>query len=171
MAKVNLTKKKNCPSCGATIESSATYCKNCGSYLISAKDDEDFSKEKFLPVLNSSQENKVICIYGRALDKGEYPIYSGLANLYRGILNAAGGRLVLTNRRFLFIDHGLNFEFAAKPEEASIYFEDIVGVESKTVMLLSKRLIVKKKNGAEQEYVVWNLKKWMNAVRNVFPKM
>lgn len=169
MSKVNLTKNKNCPSCGATVELSDNFCKHCGSYLIS--EDENFEKEKFLPVLNSPKENEVICIHGRCLDKGEYPIYSGLANLYRGALNAAGGRLVLTNRRFLFIDHGLNWEFAAKPEEASIYFEDVVGVESKTVMLLSKRLVVKKKNETEQEYVVWNLKKWMDAVRNVFPNI
>ena len=171
MSKVNLEKMSKCPSCGATLEPSATYCKNCGSYFISAEDAEEFSKEKFLPVLNSSKENGVIYIHGWALDKGEYPIYSGLANLYRGMLNAAGGRLVLTNRRFLFIDHGFNWILETKPEEASIYFEDVAGVESKTVMLLSKRLVVKKKNGTVQEYVVWNLKKWMNAVRNVLPNI
>ena len=77
----------------------------------------------------------------------------------------------MTNRRFLFIDHGINFEFAAKPEEASIYFKDVAEVTSKTVMFLSKRLVVKKKNGTEQEFVVWNLKKWLNAVQNVFPNV
>lgn len=165
MSKVNLKKIKNCPSCGAPIEPSDNFCKHCGSYLIS--DDENFDKEKFSAVLNSPKENEVICIHGRSLNKGEYPIYSGLANLYRSVLNAAGGHLVLTNQRFLFIDHGINFEFAAKSEEESIYFEDVAEVTGKTVMLLSKRLVVKRKNGTEQEFVVWNLKKWLNYVQNI----
>ena len=105
------------------------------------------------------------------LDKGEYPIYSGLANLYRSILNSAGGYLVLTNKRFRFIDHGLNLEWAAKPEEESIFHEDVANVEAKTIMFWSKRLIVHKKDGTHQEYVVWNLEKWMDAVRNIFPNV
>ena len=166
MSKINLKKSGKCPSCGASVEPSDNYCKNCGSYLIS-ENEEDFSKEKFLPVLNSPKENSVICIHGRGLEKGEYPIYSGLANLYRGMMNAAGGHLVLTNRRFLFVDHGLNANLAAKPEEESIYFKDVAEVSPKTVMLLSKRIVVKKKDGTNQEYVVWNPKKWMTYIRTV----
>ena len=167
MSKINLKKNNICPNCGAFIDSATIYCKNCGSYIISEKDEENFKKEKFNAVLNSAQSDSVICIHGRSLEKGEYPIYSGLANLYRGILNAAGGHLVLTNQRFLFIDHGLNLIFETKPEEESIYLNDVADVESKTVMLLSNRIVVKKKDGTNQEYVVWNLKKWMAIIKNV----
>ena len=160
-------KASKCPSCGAPIEPSTRYCEYCGSYLIPEKDEEVFVKEKFSVVLNSPKEDSVICIHGRGLEKGEYPIYSGLANLYRGMMNAAGGHLVLTNRRFLFVDHGLNANLAAKPEEESIYFKDVAEVSPKTVMLLSKRIVVKKKDGTNQEYVVWNPKKWMTYIRTV----
>ena len=115
------------------------------------------------------KKEDVNSILGQILEKGEYPIYSSLANLYRGMLNAAGGHLVLTNRRFLFIDHGFNLQWKARKEEESIYLDDVADVETKTVMFVSKRLVVKKKNGTEQEYVVWNLDKWMNAVRNIMP--
>ena len=115
------------------------------------------------------KKEDVNSILGQILEKGEYPIYSGLANLYRGILNAAGGHLVLTNKRFLFIDHGFNLQWKAKKEEESIYLDDVADVEAKTVMFVSKRLVVKKKNGTVQEYVVWNLDKWMDAVRNIMP--
>lgn len=119
--------------------------------------------------VNSLEKEEVNSILGQILEKGEYPIYSGLANLYRGVLNAAGGHLVLTNKRFLFIDHGFNFTLQAKPEEISIYLDDVADVEAKTVMFVSKRLVVTKKNGTVQEYVVWNLDKWMDAVRNIMP--
>ena len=115
------------------------------------------------------KKEDVNSILGQILEKGEYPIYSSLANLYRGILNAAGGHLVLTNRRFLFIDHGFNLQWKARKEEESIYLDDVADVETKTVMFVSKRLVVKKKNGTVQEYVVWNLDKWMDAVRNIMP--
>ena len=115
------------------------------------------------------KKEDVNSILGQILEKGECPIYSSLANLYRGILNAAGGHLVLTNRRFLFIDHGFNLQWKARKEEESIYLDDVADVETKTVMFVSKRLVVKKKNGTEQEYVVWNLDKWMDAVRNIMP--
>ena len=62
------------------------------------------------------KKEDVNSILGQILEKGEYPIYSSLANLYRGMLNAAGGHLVLTNRRFLFIDHGFNLQWKAKKE-------------------------------------------------------
>ena len=117
------------------------------------------------------KKEDVNSILGQILEKGEYPIYSSLANLYRGILNAAGGHLVLTNRRFLFIDHGFNLQWKARKEEESIYLDDVADVETKTVMFVSKRLVVKKKNGTVQEYVVWNLDKWMDAVRNIMPSM
>ena len=164
-------KSSKCPNCGAPLAPSTLNCEYCGSYLIPEKNDENFTKDTFSVVLNSTKTDSVICIHGRGLEKGEYPIRSGLANLYRGIMNAAGGHLVLTNRRFLFIDHGLNGKFTAKPEEESIYFKDIREVESKTVMLLSKRLIVKKKDGTRQEYVVWNLSKWMTAIQNFLPNI
>lgn len=167
MSKVTLKKASRCPSCGAPIEPSALHCEYCGSYLIPEKDEGNFSKDNFSSVLNSKNEGCVICIHGRGLEKGEYPIYSGMANLYRGIMNAAGGHLVLTNRRFLFIDHGFNLKWQVKPEEESIYLNDVLDVETKTVMLLSKRLVVKKKDGTNQEYVVWNLNKWRDIVKNV----
>mgnify|MGYP002622145954 CR=1 FL=1 len=167
MSKVSLKKVSKCPSCGAPVEPSALQCEYCGSYFIPEKDDEDFSKDKFSAVLNSTKETSVICIHGRGLEKGEYPIRSGPANLYRGWMNAAGGHLVLTNRRFLFIDHGLNLEFKATPEEESIYLKDVADVEAKTVMLVSKRIVVHKKDGTFQEYVIWNQKKWVDISKNV----
>lgn len=131
------------------------------------KNNKSPSGETFIDSEIIEKDDGVICIHGRDLEKGEYPIYSGVANLYRGVMNAAGGYLVLTNQRFLFIDHGLNLNFEAKPEEESIYFTEVADVESKTVMLLSKRIVVKKKDGTNQEYVVWNLKKWMAVIKNV----
>ena len=62
-------------------------------------------------------------------------------------------------------------QLEVKPEEESIYFKDIIGVKSKTVMFISKRLVVEKKDGTQQEYVVWNLNKWMNAIREVLPQI
>ena len=160
----------NCPSCGAPVEPSTFHCEYCGSYLIPEKDEDDFIRAKFTDILDMDKEESVICVCGRSLEKGEFPIRSGKANLYRSITNAAGGHLVLTNRRFLFIDHGLNMQFEVKPEEESIYFNDIIGVKSKTVMFISKRLVVEKKDGTLQEYVVWNLNKWMETAQEVLPK-
>ena len=161
----------NCPSCGAPVEPSTFHCEYCGSYLIPEKDEEDFISSTFTDILATAEEESVICVCGRSLEKGEYPIRSGKANLYRGITNGAGGHLVLTNHRFLFIDHGFNMQLEVKPEEESIYFKDIIGVKSKTVMFISKRLVVEKKDGTQQEYVVWNLNKWMNAIREVLPQI
>ena len=164
-------KVSKCPSCGAPVEPSSLHCEYCGSYLIPEKDDENFAPSTFSMILNAPKEESVVCVCGRKLEKGEYPIRSGMANLYRGMMNAAGGHLVLTNRRFLFVDHGLNLHYAANPEEESIYFDNVIGVSAKTVMLLSKRLIVEKKDGGQQEYVVWNLDAWKDAVRKVLPRI
>ena len=161
----------NCPSCGAPVKPSTFHCEYCGSYLIPKRDEEDFIRAKFTDILDTDKEESVICVCGRSLEKGEFPIRSGKANLYRSITNAAGGHLLLTNRRFLFIDHGLNMQLEVKPEEESIYFNNIIGVKSKTVMFVSKRLVVEKKDGTLQEYVVWNLNKWMEAAREVLPEI
>ena len=101
-------KASNCPSCGAPVNPSTLHCEYCGSYLVPEKDDENFVLSTFSTILNAPQEDSVVCICGRRLEKGEYPIRSGMANLYRGMMNAAGGHLILTNRRFLFVDHGMN---------------------------------------------------------------
>lgn len=161
----------NCPSCGAPVEPSTFHCEYCGSYLIPERDEEDFIRAKFTDILDTDKEESVIWVCGRSLEKGEFPIRSGKANLYRSITNAVGGHLVLTNRRFLFIDRGLNMQLEVKPEEESIYFNDIIGVKSKTVMFVSKRLVVEKKDDTLQEYVVWNLNKWMEAAREVLPEI
>lgn len=164
-------KASNCPSCGASVNPSTLHCEYCGSYLVPEKDDENFVSSTFSTILNAPQEDSVVCICGRRLEKGEYPIRSGMANLYRGMMNAAGGHLILTNRRFLFVDHGMNLHLETTPEEESIYFDDVIGVKAKTVMLLSKRLIVEKKGGGQQEYVVWNLDAWKDAVRKTLPRI
>ena len=75
-------KSSKCPNCGAPVAPSTLHCEYCGSYLIPEKDDENFSKDTFSVVLNSTKTDSVICIHGRSLEKGEYPIRSGLANLY-----------------------------------------------------------------------------------------
>ena len=164
-------KSNNCPSCGAPIPPSVFHCEYCGSYLIPENDDEDFIKSSFESVLKTEKENSVVCVCGKNLEKGEYPIRSGKANLYRGITDAAGGHLVLTNRRLLFIDHGLNGWLAVKPDEESISLKDISKINTKTVIFISKRLIVEKKNSSKQEYVVWNLDKWRKALKEALPQV
>ena len=164
-------KSNNCPSCGAPVPSSVFHCDYCGSYLIPESDDEDFIKSSFDSVMKIEKEESVVCVCGKNLEKGEYPIRSGKANLYRGMTDAAGGHLVLTNHRLLFIDHGLNGWLAVKPNEESIFINDISKINTKTVMFISKRIIVEKKNSTKQEYVVWNLDKWVRALRETLPQV
>ena len=162
-------KANKCPSCGAPIEPTSLQCEYCGSYLIPEKDEENYTKNIFSSILESQEEKNVICVCGRSLEKGEYPIRTGKANLYRGVTNAAGGHLILTNRRFLFIDHGCNMHLAVKSEEESIYFNEVAEIEYKSVLFISKRIVVKKKDGTHQEYVVWNLDKWKGALKSSLP--
>ena len=77
----------------------------------------------------------------------------------------------MTNRRLLFIDHGLNGWLAVKPDEESISLKDISKINTKTVIFISKRLIVEKKNSSKQEYVVWNLDKWRKALKEALPQV
>lgn len=160
---------KFCPNCGTPVEGSGSFCKSCGNSLMPRETEDMFRKESPATVPDAEKESAVIRAARRLLEKGEYTIWSGKANLYRHMMNAAGGQLILTNRRFLFVDHGFNLFLKAKPEEESIYFHEIADVKARTVMLVSRRLRVEKKDGTHQEYIVWNPEKWMEAVRQAMP--
>ena len=101
----------NCPNCNAPINPAKYTCEYCGSYVImDTGNGTNYSRDMFLSV-SRHKNYKGIYMYGRLLNPEEYPVRTGMANLYRSMCNGAGGHLVLTNKRFMFCSHGLNLHF------------------------------------------------------------
>ena len=136
----------NCPNCNAPINPAKYTCEYCGSYVImDTGNGTNYSRDMFLSV-SRPKNYKGIYMYGRLLNPEEYPVRTGMANLYRSMCNGAGGHLVLTNKRFMFCSHGLNLHFEPSEDEKDVFIDDIAFVEKKTVAFLSKRLIITLKN-------------------------
>ena len=150
----------NCPNCNAPINPAKYTCEYCGSYVImDTGNGTNYSRDMFLSV-SRPKNYKGIYMYGRLLNPEEYPVRTGMANLYRSMCNGAGGHLVLTNKSFMFCSHGLNLHFEPSEDEKDVFIDDIAFVEKKTVAFLSKRLIITLKNNQKRTFIVYGLDDW-----------
>ena len=91
--------------CGTPVEGSGSFCKSCGNSLMPRETEDMFRKAPPATVPDAEKESAVIRVAGRLLEKGEYTIWSGKANLYRHMMNAAGG-LQEGLRRLLYARRG-----------------------------------------------------------------
>jgi len=90
-------------------------------------------------------------------DLNEQLILETPANHFKGI-EAVGGKLYLTNKRFVFKSHKLNVQ----RHELSINLSDIIIAEKhKTFGLINNGLIVQTINGAKEKFVLEDANKWI----------
>lgn len=125
-----MIKALNCPNCSAVYDPKAEKCAYCGSYIIVTNKKSDTYQIK---------NEKKIYFNNVMLESGEYPIRSGLANMYNSLFNSDGGQLLLTNRRLIFVAHGLNLN-------PNLYWEtdlkDIQDVQLTKNLLISQHISI-----------------------------
>ena len=159
-----MLKTLHCPNCGAAYNPAHLCCEYCGSYIINSDADEtDYQKEEFVPAERPANF-KGIYLYGRLLDGDEFPIRTGIASWNRSALSGVGGRLALTNKRFIFCAEGLNSLLASAiggQTNVDINLNDVEKLSQRTVALVSKRLIITGKNGISHEFTVYNIAQWL----------
>ena len=159
-----MLKTLHCPNCGAAYNPAHLCCEYCGSYIIDSDADEtDYQKEAFVPAERPANF-KGIYLYGRLLDGDEFPIRTGIASWNRSALSGVGGRLALTNKRFIFCAGGLNSLLASaigSESNVDVCLKDVERLSQRTVALVSKRLLVTMKDGRQYEFTVYNIAQWL----------
>ncbi|WIL37465.1 zinc ribbon domain-containing protein [Kurthia sp. YJT4] len=152
-----MIKALNCPNCSAVYNPKTENCAYCGSYIIVTN-----KKSGTYQIKNEEK----IYFNSVMLDSGEYPIRSGLANIYNSFFNSDGGQLLLTNRRLIFVTHGLNLN-------PNFYWEtnlkDIQNVQLTKNLLISQHIIIitpKKK----LKFVVYRGKEWIRDIEKAMYK-
>ena len=160
-----MLKTLNCPNCSAPYNPANLTCPFCGSYILNSDADEaDYQKETFVPTQERPANYKGIYLYGRLLDADEFPVRTGMAGWVKSALAAVNGRLALTSKRFLFCADGLNSAFASmigSESNVDVFLKDVDSLAQRTVALVSKRLIVKMKDGSSYEFTVYNVGQWL----------
>ena len=160
-----MLKSLNCPNCSAPYNPANLTCPFCGSYILNSDADEaDYQKETFVQQEQRPANYKGIYLYGRLLDADEFPIRTGMAGWCKSALSAVGGRLALTNKRFLFCAEGLNSALASmmgSEANVDVFLKDVERLSQRTVALVSKRLIVETKDGKTFEFTVYNIAQWL----------
>ena len=90
------------------------------------------------------------------LETGEVLIKQGRGNHLR-TFEGVGGKLLLTNKRLIFIPHYLNVQ----SEEESISLNEIVRAEAKGSDFLSRKISIYVRNDSIQTFFVYRRKNWV----------
>jgi hypothetical protein len=104
---------------------------------------------------------------GLKLLEGEKQIMEGKANK-SGWYGSRGGKLILTNQRLLFVDHGFNIRQGGDV----INLKDIMSVDTAITFLLAlpipmpTSIKVRTQDGKVSKYIVFKRKGWVTAITN-----
>jgi hypothetical protein len=99
---------------------------------------------------------------------GEKQIMEGKANK-SGWYGSRGGKLILTNQRLLFVDHGFNIRQGGD----AISLKDIMSVEPSITFLLvmpipmPTSIKIRTQSGSVNKYIVTKRKKWVEEITKV----
>jgi hypothetical protein len=104
---------------------------------------------------------------GLKLLESEKQIMEGKANKSRWY-GSRGGKLILTNQRLLFVDHGFNIRQGGDV----INLKDIMSVDTAITFLLAlpipmpTSIKVRTQDGKVSKYIVFKRKGWVTAITN-----
>lgn len=94
-------------------------------------------------------------------DPDEYLLFETPANHFKGI-EAAGGKLYLTNKRLIFKSHKFNFQ----NHQLSIGLTDINNVTRyKTLGMVNNGVVVTTVNGMKEKFVVEQVEEWVTYLK------
>ena len=102
------------------------------------------------------------------LEQGEVLIKHSRANIQRG-LESVGGKLYLTNRRLIFLNHKINIEKG----ESQIPLAEISSIDLCWTKFLNRipvfpnSLLVRTKAGEELKFVLPNRKAWKSEINRI----
>ena len=83
---------------------------------------------------------------------GDEIIMEKLANHYRNRFLTDGGKLILTKKELLFNPHKINLPRG----KIHINICDIKSITKRSRFLISKQVLITKKNGESECFVMWN---------------
>ena len=108
---------------------------------------------------------------GIKLLEGEKEIREGKANK-TGLWGSSGGKLILTNQRLLFVDHGFNIQQGG----AAINLKDIMSVDLAITFLIimpipmPTSIKIRTQDGSISKFIVTKRKEWVDAITNAMNK-
>ncbi|MEQ6355898.1 PH domain-containing protein [Lysinibacillus sp. M3] len=154
-----MVKALNCPNCAATFDPKENVCEYCGSYIITAKAKQiTFDSNEF------KLANKKIFFHEIEMNKNEFPIRSGVANMYYSATKSDGGRLLLTNQRLIFCAHAFNINPNLYWE---LYLDEVDQVELGLNLLITQRIIIFDTEDNKTTFVVYGGKNWLSEMENI----
>ncbi|MFE3573856.1 PH domain-containing protein [Lysinibacillus sp. NPDC059133] len=153
-----MVKALNCPNCAATFDPKENVCEYCGSYIITAK-----AKQITYDSNEFKLTNKKIFFHEIEMNTNEFPIRSGLGNMYYSVTKSDGGRLLLTNQRLIFCAHAINLNPNLYWE---VSLEDVDRVELGLNLFVTQRIHVFDDGENETTFVVYGGKHWLNELEH-----
>ncbi|NOG29057.1 hypothetical protein [Lysinibacillus fusiformis] len=151
-----MVKALNCPNCAATFDPTENVCEYCGSYIITSK-----SKQITYDSNDFKLANKKIFFHDIEMNTNEFPIRSGLGNMYYSITKSDGGRLLLTNQRLIFCAHAINLNPNLYWE---VYLDEVVRTALGLNFFISQRIKIFDVKGSETTFVVYGGKTWLEEI-------
>ncbi|MGE8036841.1 PH domain-containing protein [Lysinibacillus sp. NPDC093692] len=158
-----MVKALNCPNCAATFDPEENVCEYCGSYIITSK-----SKQITYDSNDFKLANKKIFFNEIEMNTNEFPIRTGLGNMYYSLTKSDGGRLLLTNQRLIFCAHAINLNPNLYWE---VSLEDVDRVELGLNLFITQRIHVIDDGENETIFVVYGGKNWISELEHVLHKM
>ncbi|MFF2794999.1 hypothetical protein [Lysinibacillus xylanilyticus] len=149
-----MVKALNCPNCAATFDPKDNVCEYCGSYIITPK-----GKQITYDSNDFKLANKKIFFREIEMNKNEFPIRSGLGNMYYSVTKSDGGRLLLTNQRLIFCAHAINLNPNLYWE---VYLDEVVRTELGLNFFITQKIHVFDEEENETIFVVYGGKHWIN---------
>ncbi|TQR27177.1 hypothetical protein C7Y47_23440 [Lysinibacillus sphaericus] len=158
-----MVKALNCPNCAATFDPEENVCEYCGSYIITSE-----AKQITYDSNEFKLTNKKIFFHEIEMNKNEFPIRSGVANMYYSATKSDGGRLLLTNQRLIFCAHAININ-------PNLYWEvsldEVDRTELGLNLLITQRIHVFDEEENETIFVVYGGKHWLNELDHALKRM
>ena len=158
-----MVKALNCPNCAAVFDPKQNNCEYCGSYIITSEAKQityDFNEFKLT--------NRKIFFHEIEMNTNEFPIRSGLANMYYSATKSDGGRLLLTNQRLIFCAHALNIN-------PNLYWElslkEVNRAELGLNLFISQRVKIFDVKDNETTFIVYGGKSWIDEIQHALHKM
>lgn len=153
----------SCPNCGAPYNPKLRNCEYCGSYLIfTDKNEENYINMSFEVPADKKNYNGIY-VYGIRLVGDEKPIRMGVANYSKSAFNTVGGHLLLTNKRLIFISHGMNF---GGKIELELNLNDLIKAEVGANLIISGKFSVTDKYNKNYSYVVYGRHEWADMTKS-----
>jgi len=98
------------------------------------------------------------------MNTNEFPLRSGMANIYYSATKSDGGRLLLTNQRLIFCAHALNIN----PKLYwALSLKEVNRAELGLNLLNSQRVKIFDVKGNEITFVVYGGKNWIDEIEHV----